>query len=184
MLAPVLILGCCAGKSAAVSTPAPVSHATTYVFAKTGFAVTYDPRVLKVEIDKSGPQLGVHFSQVYFVSKLGSQRAHYFPTNSDTAEVTVSKLDPAAGPVATQLKGWVKSGRPFGSTVNVRWHLTTLNGMPGVTFSVRMAGERFLSYLLYERGYGIDIRVTARRSAPAAVWPALERLAQSISTLP
>jgi len=184
ILAAILLLAACGGRTVAVPTASPTSHETTYVFAKTGFAVTYDPRVLKVEIDELGPKLGMHFSQVYFVSRLGPQRADYFPTNSDRAEVTVSRVDPATGPVATQLKEWVKLGRPFGSTVNVRWHLTTLDGMPGVTFSVKLSGERFLSYFLYGHGYGIDIRVAARQSAPAAVWPALEHLAQSIGTVP
>jgi hypothetical protein len=176
----VLLLAGCAGKSAAVSTPAPALHATTYVLAKTGFAVTYDPRVLKVEIDESGPSLGEHFVDVYFVSKFSPQSLKFFPTSSDVAEVRVVKLEPYQKPVATVVKEWVKSGRPFGSTPDVRWHMTTLNGMPGVTYNVEVSGARLVEFILYSGGYEIDIRVVATSRAPATVWPALRNLAQSV----
>jgi hypothetical protein len=180
MVVGVLLLAGCAGKSAAVTTLAPALHATTYVLAKTGFAVTYDSRVLKVEIDESGPSLGEHFTQVHFVSKFAPQHLKFLPTSSDMAEVSVSKLGPDQKPVATLLKEWVKSGRPFGSTPDVRWHMTTLNGMPGVTYNVKVSGARLVEFILYSGGHEIDIRVVATSRAPATVWPALRNLAQSV----
>jgi hypothetical protein len=166
--------------STAIPTPSSGAwHEAIYAFDKLGFAVTYDASTLKPEIDKGGPKLP-HFADVYFVSKVGPQRADVFPTNPDIVEITIRRLVPPGEPIATELKQWL-SASPFGSASGVRWHLATLNGMAGVTYKATLRGDRFLGYQLNKNGYEISIRAIATSKAAPTVWPALQALVRSFS---
>jgi len=176
----VLLLAGCTSKPAAVSSAKAAPHETTDVFGKLGFAVAYDASVLKVETDKT--MQFPHGADVYFVSRTGPQRSNMIPTSPDNVRVTVRRL-PGYPKVTTAqvLKEWL-SVEPLGSASSVRYHLTKLNGMPGVMFETASHGVRFLYYELYENGCHITIgAVATRKTAP---WSALKSLAQSIRVTP
>ena len=142
----------------------------------------YDASTLKPETDKDAPRLP-RFADVYFVSKVGPQRADVFPTNPDIVEITIRRLVPPGEPIATDLKQWL-SAFPFGSPSGVRWYLATLNGMAGVTYKATLSGDRFLGYQLNKNGYEISIRAFATSKAAPTVWPALQALVRSFSPGP
>ena len=180
----LLLTGCSrANLSTAIPAPSPgPGHEAVYAFDTLGFTVAYDASTLKLETDKDAPRLP-RFADVYFVSMVGPQRADVFPTNPDIVEVTIRRLVPPGEPIATELKQWL-SASPFGSASGVRWHLATLNGMAGVTYRAKLAGDRFLGYQLNKNGYEISIRAIATSKAAPTVWPALQALVRSFSAGP
>ena len=121
--------------------------------------------------------------EVYFVSKIGRQRADVFSTNPDIVEITIRGLVPPGEPITIELKQWL-SAVPFGSASGVRWHLATLNGTAGVTYEAKLAGDSFLGYQLIKNGYEISIRAVATTKAAPSVWPALQALVRSFSPEP
>jgi hypothetical protein len=86
--------------------------------------------------------------------------------------------DPPKQTVSALLRVWLASS-PFQPPNGVHWHLTTLNGMRGVTFETNIAGGRALNYVLYKNGLVIQIRADASGKSAPVVWLALTDLARS-----
>jgi hypothetical protein len=158
----------------------------TYSFNKTGFAVTYDSKLLKLEID---PQLfNKGYGPVYFVSRLGPrelgpQGARSLPTSPDSIRVQVVRPYLMGMTLAATINHLL-TVKPFGSTIAVRYHKTTVNGMSGVTCGVNLSGTRSLLFVLYSHGFEVDIMAGAAANSPPAVWPALEAVARSVRPTP
>ena len=140
---------------------------TTYSFDKPGFVVTYDRKLLKVEID---PQLfNKGYGPVYFVSRLGPrqvgpQGAPSLPDSPDNIQVQVVRPYLMGMTLAATINHLL-TDKPFGSTIAVRYRRTTLNGMPGVTYDVNLDGTRFLAFVLYAHGYQVDVTAVARTNS-------------------
>jgi len=162
----------------------------TYSLPKPGFAVSYDKKMLAVEIASEWPGAKAR-GPVYFVSRWGPRSvgpggARRLPSSRRWTEVAVIGLGsygPPDRPVAAVLKDWL-ADRPFGSSPDVRYHRTILNGMPGVTYDVRLTGARFMSYLLYAHGYEVQVTTVAPSGTPSSVWSALRDVAQSVGPTP
>ena len=155
----------------------------TYSFDRTGFAITYDSKLLKLEID---PQMfGKGYRTVYFVSRLGPQQqgpggTRSLPTSPDNTRVQVVRSDLMGMTLAKSISRLLAI-KPFGPYRSaVRYRRTTLNGMPGGTYDVNLHGTRFLAFVLYAHGYEVDVTAVAVSHSLMAVWPALEAAARSV----
>ena len=163
------------GSSTGASTSG--SREAVYNFGKLGFAVSYDARLIKAETD---PQFPVRdYGPVYFAARQGPQHANWLPTSTNMTEVRVVRIGHPNMSVAARIKGLL-GAKPFGSTVDVRYRPTTVNGMPGVTYNVTLHGERFLAFVLYARGFEVNITATTALDAPPSVWPAVRSVARSV----
>ena len=153
------------------------SPGTTYTFGTLGFAVTYDSKLLKVEIDKS-LQLP-RTADVHFVSRLGSQNGQDLPTNPNQVEVIVRPWPPPYPKVtlAETLKQWL-AAEALGPGSKEQYHLTTLNGLRGVVLTVANEGGHLVVYQLYTGHHHVTVEAWASISSPAQ--HAITSLIQSI----
>jgi hypothetical protein len=155
----------------------------TYSIGKTGFAFTYDSKLLGLENDVT--EFNKRYDRVDVVSRRDPRHPDRLQSSwLSIVIIRVGAYGTRRRPLSILLKAWLATPPPdlshvaryYRTTLND--YRTTLNGMSGVVYQENLRGQTSMSWMLYSHGYVVEMHAGSL-NAPPLIWAAAKSAAES-----